>query len=264
MSTAPAIHPDLLALFEFTRARVTDKDIEMNVPDDPGYWNYVEVCQEIRRTGGIPFQYSTDLEEVINLTRWAKPNAARKPKSLLAFRRFTSAIRLIQIFWGLGDDFGESNLAHNLLTDLTPGDPRHLDLLRRAFAFIGQFLKDRKGFIPSEEYPFFTLGGMILAEWAGDHVEAGYHAEKLLLEAEENWTNRSPGQWNQTTRPWTDPASLLPIRKNGRFLFCLTSYCQFEAEWSELVSKLKNPGQDPRLAQVMDLMAGAAPGLRPE
>ena len=143
MSKAPAIQPDLLALFEFTRARVTDKDIERNAPNDPGYLNYVDLCKEIRLTGGIPFQYSADLEEVINLTRWVKPNAEKHPKSLLAFRRFTSAIRLVQIFWGLGDDFGENYLAHKLLTDLTPGDPRHLDILRRFFAFIRQFLKDR-------------------------------------------------------------------------------------------------------------------------
>jgi len=243
MPPLPSIHPDLKALFEFTRRRVTEDDIWWNVPNDPGSQGYSDLWKGIRLTGGIPCKYEVNLSEVINLTRWGKPQKEKKPKSFLAFRRFTSAVGLIQISWGLGDDAGENYLAHNLLTDRIHGNPQHLDLLRRAFAFTGRFLKDQTGYILSHDYPFFILGEMMLAEWAGDHAAAGSHAARLLIQEEEIWT---------------DPEAHLPGRKDGRFLFCVTRYNQFEAEWTDLVAKLKNPEKDPNIARVMDLFAGGS------
>jgi hypothetical protein len=244
MLTPPAkMHPDLMALFEFTRSRVTEDDIQCNVPNDPGVLRYIKVLEGIRLTGGIPTKIETYLSEAINLTRWGKSDSARNPSSFLAFRRFTSAVGLIRISRGLGDDGGENHLAHNLLTDWIHDDQQHLDLLRRAFAAMSHFLKHQTGYVLSLGYPFFSLGEMILAEWAGDHAAAGGHAAKLLMEEEEIWT---------------DPGSSLPGRKDGRFLFCVTFYDQFEAEWTNLVAKLQNPKNDPNIARVMNLFAGCS------
>jgi hypothetical protein len=237
MSKPPAIHADLLALFEFTRARVMDEDIERNVPNDPGVFGYIKLWTGIRLTGGIPHNFHVDLEEVINLTRWGK----RTSKSFLAFRRFTSAVGLVAISWGAGQEYGTNYLAHNLLTDLLPGDAQHLDLVRRAIAVVGQHLKQQRGWIWCQEYPFFTLGELILAEWAGDHAEARAHAARLLLEEE---------------AVWMDPDATLPGRSDGRFLFCITYQDQFEAAWTELVAKLENPENDPHIARVKYLFAG--------
>lgn len=241
MPPPPSIHPDLKALFEFTRSRVTEDDICLNVPNDPGSFGYIDLWKGIRLTGGIPCKNEFNLSEVIGMTRWGKPEKERNPESFLAFRRFTSAVSLIQISWGLGDNAGENYLAHNLLTDRIHGNLQHLDLLRRVFAFTGRILKDQPGFIVSNDYPFFTLGEMMLAEWAGDHAAAGSHAARLLIEEEEIWMN---------------PEAHLSGRKDGRFLFCVTVFDTFEAEWTDLVAKLENPEHDPNIARVMDLFAG--------
>lgn len=79
-------------LFQFTRSRVTEKDIADFSPNDPGYPDYVRLWTQVHRTGIIPRQIEFDLSEVIALTGWGVPSAYFNPEGFRNFRRFTSSV----------------------------------------------------------------------------------------------------------------------------------------------------------------------------
>ena len=55
-------------LLDYARKHVTPQDIRDFSPNDPGYLNYVEEWERIRKTGRMPGGYSFDFFEPINLS----------------------------------------------------------------------------------------------------------------------------------------------------------------------------------------------------
>lgn len=235
------IHPDLLAFFEFTRARVTRKDIENNVPNDPGFTGYIRSWEGMRRTGQIPGHPINDVSEVIGLSGWGRAGKTWNPDSFRAFRRFTGAVGVIFLHqdWTWGDVLPPPNcLACNLLRDLDPDSRQSLRMLRRVFAATTPVLKAGND---NAEYLFFILGEMLLAQWDDDFPAAGQFAGQLLHEEQAARLNEDI---NDSAR-------------NDRFLLGLAFSSQLNREWLALAGTLENPDGHPDTAKVILLLNGA-------
>jgi hypothetical protein len=240
MAQSPPIPPDLKALFEWTRRQVTKEDIRKNVPNNPGCVGFFNLWNGIRKSGRIPDTANGNMQEAISMAGWDDPARSRDAQSLLRYRRFTGAVGLVSMAWDLMPDYGENYLAYNLLRDLAPDQPEHLELLWRAFTVLHPLLKAQKYCV---EYPFFTFGEIILAQGADDFTRSAELAERLFLEEEE---------------VWMDKPELISGRKDGAFLFCLTTFDHFEQGWKEFAAGLQNPLEDPRLARLIHLFSGGS------
>jgi hypothetical protein len=255
MAQSPPIPPDLKALFEWTRRQVTEEDINNNVPNNLGCVGlptitegktnkgnllFFNLWNGIRKSGRIPDTSNIDVQEVISMAGWDDPAQSRDAKSLLQYRRFTGAVGLVSMAWDLLERGGENYLAYNLLRDLAPGQPEHLELLRRAFAEMKPLLKAQRD---RGEYPFFTFGEVVLAQRAGDFTRSAELAERLLREEEEVWMDAT---WRRRGR------------QDGPFLLCRTRFAHFEQGWKEFAAGLQNPLEDPRLSRLIHLFSGGS------
>lgn len=177
---------------------------------------------------------------VVNLSRSINPEDRKDPKSFRRFRGFINEVDLVLMAWDVTGHFGENYLAYNLIEDLTPNDPQHLELLRKAFAAAARIFEAQREYA---EHPFFIFGEMLLAGRAGDCTAMSETAARLILTEE---------------AVWIDHRIRLARKKNDRFLPGLTTYLQFEQKWLDLIAKLENPEHDPDIARVMDLFAGGS------
>lgn len=233
------IDPAVLALFEYTRSRVTEREIADFSPNDPGYPDYVRLWTEIHRSGLIPERTQFDLSEVIGLTAWADPDDYAEPERFRSYRRFTSAVGLALIHFGNdSDDVRVANyLARDLLIDLdrTGGGGEHLRLMKRVFPSSRAVLA-AAGY--ENGYPFFSLGMMILAQIDGDWESADAAAAQLI--EDESEVRRS------------DELGYLVI--DNRFLFGLSNYDQLHRDWQALAEELRNPRGDESTQLVIDAL----------
>ena len=230
------MNPHISALFEYTRERVTEKHIVDFSPGDPGYDSYVRLWTQLYRTGEIPIESEFDLREVIGLTGWDNPHNFDEPLRFRAYRRFTSAVAVVLIHFG-NDSFkvrAANYLARDLIVDCDLNEPEHLALVRSVFLPTRDVLAARAH---EDEYPFFTLGALILAQMSHDYEEAAKLATKLIAD-------ESAVRYNEFDEPPEDP----------RFLFGLTNYDQLREDWNRLLAGLTNPTGSTDLQLVMDAL----------
>ncbi len=223
-------NPHVKLLFEWTRERVSERQISDYSPSDPGYASYVRLWTRIHRSGEIPKQSEFDLSEVIGLTGWADADDFREPKRFRAYRRFTSAVAVALIT--LGNDTESvrigNYLARDLLIDVALEDQDHFRLVRAVLPVVRETLKET-GY--EEEYPFFSFASLILAQQASDFEEVTTLAAQLLQD-ESDVRNNETMQY---------------AIESSRFLFGLTNYDQLNADWLRFASELSNPTNDPSL-----------------
>jgi len=218
------MNPAIDALFQYTRSHVTEQDIVDFSPGDPGYANYVRVWTEILRTGVVPRESHFDLSEVIALTGWSLPEDWERPDRFLAYRRFTSAVAVTMLHFGNhSEDIRTANyLARDLLIDLDRANPHYFSLLREVFPVVRDLLAATHG---EPEYPFFTFGEMLLAQWAEDWETSQRAATRLIKD--ENAVRQSE--------------VLGGYVESDRFLLGLTNYDQLHDDWRAFAANLKNP-----------------------
>lgn len=223
------------SLFELTRSRVSEQHIADFSPSDPGYDSYVRLWTRIYRSGEIPKQTEFDLSEVIGLTGWAKPTDFDDPNRFREYRRFTSAVGSALIESGNDTERVRvgNYLARDLIVDIDIDDVKHFESVRLVFPVLRETLLKTNN---DKQYPYFTLGSLILAQMAGDIAESETLAAQLI---EDDATVRKNDSIN-----W--------IIQDSRFLFGLTNYDQLNSDWITWVLELENPNGDSNLTLVID------------
>lgn len=218
------MHPAIDALFHYARSTMTERDIVDFSPGDPGYPDYVRVWTEILRTGVVPKESHFDLSEVIALTGWAVPNDWALPDRFLVYRRFTSAVALVLLHYGnQSEDVRSANyLARDFLIDLDRTNSHSFSLLRAAFPVTRDLLAGVSG---ENEYPFFTFGEMLMAQWAEDWDASERAATNLLSE-------ETAVRFDEDYKHYV---------ASDCFLLGLTNYDQLHDDWRTFAAKLKNP-----------------------
>ena len=232
------MNPLVDTLFQLTRRLITERHIRDFSPADPGYESYVQLWTRILRTGEIPEKSEFDLSEVIGLTGWASPTDFNQPSQFREYRRFTSAVGVALITFGNESESVRvaNYLARDLIVDSHVNDREHFDAVRNVFPLVRETLLQTNY---EEEYPFFTLGSLILAHMAGDIDEMQTLASQLI-DDDASVRNNESLSWSV---------------QDSRFLFGLTNYNQLKADWVTLASSLKNPSNDPNIQMVMDTFA---------
>jgi hypothetical protein len=210
----------VVALFEYTRSRVSDQDIINFSPRDPGYPDYVKLWTQIRRSGTIPHQWEFELSEVIELTGFWTPERTSDPERFRCYRRFTSAVATAMIHYGHhSENVRVANyLARDLIIDLDLNSQRHLPLLRSVAESTREVLSTTN---LEEDYPFFTFASMIFAQKAQDWDGSEQAATQLIKD--ENAVRQ-----NMST-------------ENDHFLLGLSFYNQHHDDWLAFAKELKNP-----------------------
>lgn len=225
------------SLFELTRSRVSEQHIADFSPCDPGYESYVRLWTRIFHTGEIPRVSEFALSEVIDLTGFSSPNYFNDQNRFRHYRRFTSAVAAALI--GFGNDSVcvrvGSYLARDLIVDLDISDTDHFEAVRHVFPVLRDLLLQQ---MEDDQYPYFTLGSLILAQMAGDFEESESFAAQLL---KDEAASRNDQQI-----------------EDARFLFGLTNYDQFNADWMRYILDLKNPNNSHNLKLVMDAFSDFA------
>ncbi len=228
------MHPSVLALFRYVRPQVTAQDIKDYCPSDPGYGDYVAAWTDIWESQVLPRASRFDLSEVISLTGFADAGTRESPDRFRRFRRFTTtvAIALIHQRCCVMSVRAANYLARELLIDFDLKDRAHLSRLRPVFESTRAVLKAAPD---GEEYPFFTLGSMILAQKASDWSASEAAATQLIVD---EWAIRSDFEW------WEDQ----------RFLLGLTVFDQHHSDWLALALDLINPTGHEDTALVLDAL----------
>lgn len=235
------MNPHVQTLFALTRRAITKKHIEDFSPGDPGYPDYVKLWSRIHEAGEVPKQSEFDLSEVIGLTGWSSPcgwassDGVDHSERFRQYRRFTSAVAVALIVFGnCSEEVRVANyLARDLLMDVSVGDQEHFNAVRSIFPLVREALRKTDH---EEEYPFFTLGSLILAHMAQDYAQMPKLAEQLI---EDDAAVRKSGSLSRTV--W-----------DSRLLFGLTSYDQVNKDWVAFVSRLTNPTNDESVQLVIE------------
>lgn len=222
-------------LFQLTRRRITKRHISDFSPADPGYESYVRLWTQIFCSGEIPKQSEFDLSEVIGLTGWEPLTDLSQPSRFRDYRRFTSSVGVALITFGNDSESVRvaNYLARDLIVDVHISDREHFDAVRNVFPLIRKTLIQTNH---EEEYPFFTLGSLVLAHMAGDIDEMPTLASQLI--------DDDASVRNNETRNWNI--------QDSRFLFGLTNYDQLNRDWLNLKNSLTNPTDDPNVQLVID------------
>ena len=222
--------------FLLSRREVTKDDVMTFAPTDPGYDDYVREWSEIQRSGIIPLEPNFDLTEVIGMTSWADPNSwSGDVQRFLAFRRFTSTVALILIHRGNDAEAVRPAvyLARDLIVDLIdyyPTGVKFLPTLRSVFRDTRTLLRSNC----EPEFPFFTLGLLILSQLDNDWTSAEHAAEQLL------------------TDEWEARGFLGCFSWSPEFLFGLTVYDQLSSDWRKMIARLQNPTHHEATALIID------------
>lgn len=238
------MHPNVRSLFELTRKRITRKHIEDYSPADPGYPDYVKLWRRIHKTGDVPQKSEFDLSEVIGLTGWATPDGwypsdeADHSERFKAYRRFTSAVAVVLLMYGNDSESVRipNYLARDLLVDTSLEDREHFDAVRGVLPVVRQILLETNY---EEEYPFYSMGSLLMAYFAEDYSELPSLAKQVIED--------------------DDVVRKKPLLKRGvwdsRLLFGLTNHGQLNKDWMMLISKLTNPVNDENLQLVIEAFA---------
>lgn len=233
------IPPEVQALFDFTRSQITEQHIRKHSPTDPGYANYVRVWTEIMRSGVPPTRADFDLTETIGLTSWWSNAPAERSPSFLEYYRFTSAVALSLVH--SGNDCEEVRPGNFLAYDLVsqcriPGDP-FFRLVREVLPVTRHHLSETDF---DTDFPFFTLGSMVLAHMVDDHAEVARLAPQLI--EDESRVRRE-----------------LPAGMGPRFLLDTTGYQLRNNQWLALAQGLTNPRGDADLQLLIETFASLSP-----
>lgn len=116
-------------------------------------------------------------------------------------------------------------LARDLLIDqidIVPSAVYDLSTLRSVFQDTRSLLRLNR----ESEFPFFTLGSLILAQLDGDWAASELFAEQLLADESEV---RGQLEW---------------LASSDEFLLGLTVYDQLHDDWRRMMAGLQNPTQD--------------------
>jgi hypothetical protein len=235
------MNPHVDILFQLTRNRITEQHINDFSPADPGYDSYVNLWTRIFRSGDIPRRSNFDLSEVIGLTGWASQTDFDEPNRFRQYRRFTSSVGVALIIFGNDSESVRvaNYLARDLIVDSDIDDREHFNAVRNVFPVVRQALLQTNC---EEEWPFFTLGSLILAQMVGDVAEMRSLASQLIDDEAAVRKNESLN-WGI---------------EDSRFLFGLTNYDQLNSDWINLISTLTNPSNDAKVQFVMDAFADYA------
>lgn len=233
------MNPLVDKLFQLTRRCITKRHISDFSPADPGYESYVRLWTRIFCSGEIPKQSEFDLSEVIGLTGgWEPLTDLSQPSRFRDYRRFTSSVGVALITFGNDSERVRvaNYLARDLIVDVHISDRQHFDAVRNVFPLIRETLIQTNH---EEEYPFFTLGSLVLAHMAGDIDEMPTLASQLI-DDDASVRNNKTCNWNI---------------QDSRFLFGLTNYNQLNRDWINLTNTLTNPTNDLNVQLVMDALA---------
>lgn len=228
-------------LFRLSRCEVTSDDILAFSPGDPGYNDYVREWTQILRSGIVPLKPNFDLTEVIAMTSWADPTSwSGDVQRFLAFRRFTSAVALTLIHRSNNCEAVRPPvyLARDLLVDLIdfyPTGAKFLSTLRAVFRDTRTLLRSTR----DPEFPFITLGLLILAQLDHDWTSAEHAAEQLLADEQEARGFLGALFWSP------------------EFLFGLTVYDQLTKDWRRMIAGLQNPSHHEATAIIIDALSHA-------
>jgi len=231
------MNPDVIKLLDDTRRKLTVDDIRDWSSVDPVSDSDIILWNQIRETGQVPRHAEFVLSEVIGLTGWQDPLALRAGERFLAFRRFSSAVAVSLLHQSnCSDDVRCLNyLARDLIIDIDDQDPAHFDLVRNVFPPTRSLLVASNC---EEEYPFFTLGILILAQRTKDW-QAAEDAAAQLINDEVNVCQNESLNW---------------AVQDQRFLLGLTNNNLLNADWIQLTRQIQNPGNDPNIAFLMEQM----------
>lgn len=231
------MNPFVGALFEYTRARVTDQDIVDYSPGDPGYPDYVRLWTEIRRSGKIPERSEFDLSEVIRLTGWAQPDCEKNPERFRCYRRFTTCVGIALLHLGNDSECVRpaNYLARDLIIDLDLTNIKHLALARDVASVTRDILLADGSEVG---YPFFTFAVMILAQVARDWSGAEAAATQLISDERAVRSNES----------------LNYLIEDNRFLLGLSNYNQLHKDWLAFAGDLRNPNSHEDTQSVIDAL----------
>ena len=221
--------------FEYTRSKITKKEIEDFSPDDPGYGNYVKLWSKIWEDGAIPERAKFDLSEVIALTGWSDAEKEQDPERFRRYRRFTSSVGISLLHFGNDSDCVRppNYIARDLLVDLDRSDHTYLEILKEVFRVTRESLRETG---IESEYPYFTLGSMILAQVNDDFTESENLANQLI---EDESSVRSDDKLNWKV-------------DNETFLLGLSNYNQVENDWVRLVREIRNPSHHLETQLIID------------
>ncbi|MCR9116267.1 MAG: hypothetical protein NXI22_04860 [bacterium] len=235
------MNPHVAALFEFTRARVSEEHIANFSPSDPGYQSYVRLWTGIYRDGVIPAISHFDLSEVIGLTGWVKIKYESDPIRFREYRRFTSAVAVALIHFGNDSESVRrpNYLARDLVIDCDRLEPEHFELVRNVLPITRDVLTATND---EEGYPYFTFAALILAQRANHHDEAVRLAAELIAEESAVRNDESLNYWS---------------REDSRFLLGLTIFNQLHNDWIRLARELSNPTRDENTQLIIEAFAEA-------
>lgn len=231
------MNPSVSALFQYTRSRVTERDIFEFSPSDPGYPDYVTLWTKIWCSGVIPERTEFDLSEVIGLTGWSKPDEEKDPERFRCYRRFTTSVGIALLHSGNASEIVRPSnyLARDLIIDLDQNSQTHFTLIREVASVTREVLL-ADGF--EDGYPFFTFAAMILAQTALDWPCAEAAASQLILDEGAVRASGSQGWWI-----WDD-----------RFLLGLTAYDRHHTDWVAFAKELSNPNSHEDTQLVIDAL----------
>ena len=218
------MHTAILDLFHYSLAEISDQHIVDFSPSDPGYHNYVREWRSILTSKSVPKSSNFDLSEVIGLTGWSDPGDWDSPLRFLEYRRFTSSVALVLYSNGIdGESVRPANyLARDLMVDLDVDSDQYVIHVTRALSATRNILISDGH---EEDYPFFTLALLILAQRREDWSES----ERLAIQLIED-ENRVRNDDN-----------LNYCIENDSFLLGITIYDQVHKDWVVLAKELSNP-----------------------
>lgn len=234
-----SVPTSIVQLFQQSRCKVSRDDIVAFAPVDPGYDDYVRLWSEIQGTGSIPTELSFDLQEVIGMTGWGV--AARwgdKVQRFLAFRRFTSAVAMMLVH--RGHDVDSVRPANYLARDLVIDQfDFYGSIQKRTFGTLREAIQDTRVLLRSvgdAQFPYFTLGAMILAQLEGDWTAAEQAASQLIADEQEA----------RSFQLYSIPTD---------FLFGLTVYDQLNHDWRRMIAGLRNPNHHGDTAAIIEALS---------
>lgn len=221
--------------FEYTCSKVTKRDIVDFSPGDPGYGNYVQLWTRILESRVIPTRTEFDLSEVIGLTGWVDAYKEHDPSRFRFYRRFTSAVGIALLHYGNCSDCVRppNYIARDLLVDLDPFEPLYLEMLKRVFRSTREVLKKAGN---EEEYPYFTLGLMILEQIDGNFDGAEKMAIQLIKD-------------DHTVR---NDERVALYACSPTVVLGLSNYDQVQQDWVRLVGELQNPTNQMETQLIID------------
>ncbi|MFK7789985.1 MAG: hypothetical protein AB8C95_10915 [Phycisphaeraceae bacterium] len=229
-------------LFQLTRKRVTKQHIIDFSPNDPGYPDYVRLWTKILKSGVVPQETEFDLSEVIGLTGWAMDPSKR----FREYRRFTSAVGVALLVFGNDPEQVRiaNYLARDLLIDLDTDSHEHLKAVRQVFPVVRHALVEAGD---EEEYAFFTLGMLILAQMCGDFDACPAIAQQVIDD-------------DQSIR---DAFSSDTYSFPSDLLLGLTVYEQLHTDWIHFVSTNTNPVGDENIQLIIESFADVKNKYKP-